>query len=102
MTEKELMWARLRNDWAVISHTMGRDLQLRSSRRNFHKHADEYLNTVLDSADPVSATRVVATWLKTYNLPIEPGKMKSYQRFHEMCYDVAIGMNHGGAYPRPN
>jgi hypothetical protein len=102
MTEQELMWARLRNDWSVMSHTMGQELTKRSSHKDFLEQADEYLNIVLDSADPVSATRVVATWLKTYNLPIEPDKIQSYQRFHELCHDVVMSMNHGGAYPRPN
>ena len=102
MTEKELMWAHLRNDWTVMSHVMGQELVEHSSGKDFLKKADDYLNKVLDLADPVSATRVVATWLKTYNLPLEPDKMKSFRRFHNLCHSIAVNRTYGGEYPRPN
>ena len=101
MTEQELMWAKLRNDWGVLSHTMGQELAEVSQDPNFLKQADKYLNQVMDLADPITCTRVVATWLKTYNLPFEPNKMESFSRFDGACRDIIISKSYGGEYPLP-
>ena len=82
---KELMWDLLSNNHARLAHAWGQELlelSKEQGKKRFHKRADECLSITLSW--PVEArSRAVKTWLSTYKIPLDPGHLTSFDRFHE-------------------
>ena len=85
--DKELMWGILTANPQVIAHHHGQELKRLSERKNktqFHRRTDELLNTVMNTvADPMFVIAIVKCWLTHYQLPFEPDKLLSFERFHQ-------------------
>jgi len=87
MTEdQELMWDMLTADPTRLAHRFGQELLELSKirgRRQFKKRADEAMHYVMTNvSDPLSVVCIVKTWLTHYQLPFEPDRMESFDRFH--------------------
>jgi len=86
--EQQKFWDILRIDPEKTCHRFGRELQNIQNRKQFRKRADECFEFIMSNLDTESVIRIVKTWLCVYNLPLEPDKMKCFQRFHETYSNV--------------
>lgn len=84
--DKEYMWDLLSSNYSKLAHAWGQELAALSRRRNkqqFHARAEECLKATL--LWPVDArSRTVKTWLSTYQLPLDQGKLESFNQWHEL------------------
>jgi hypothetical protein len=85
--EKELVWGILRADPEYIAHHYARELLELSNRRGrvkFHRRCDELLTMVMNTVqNPVYVLAIMKCWLTNYQLPMDPGKLPSFDRFHD-------------------
>jgi hypothetical protein len=85
--EKELVWGILRADPEYIAHHYAQELLELSRRRGqrlFHRRCDELLTMVMNTVqNPVYVLAIIKCWLNNYRLPIDPGKLPSFDRFHD-------------------
>jgi hypothetical protein len=88
--EQQKFWDILRIDPEKLCHRFGRELQNIHNRKQFLKRADECFNFIMSNFDQESVLRTVKTWLCIYNLPVEPDKMESFQKFHEQYGEVIV------------
>lgn len=85
--EKELVWGILRADPEYIAHHYAQELLELSKRRGrvrFHRRCDELLTMVMNTVpDPVYVLAIMKCWLTQYRLPMDPGKLPSFDLFHK-------------------
>ena len=90
--EQQEFWDTLRDDPVMFAHKSGTEMYLvvqkaKQSKKGtppkFHKLADKYMWRLLATNDLVRIIKTVATWLQDYALPFQPGKMESFERFHQ-------------------
>jgi len=85
--ERELVWGILRADPKYIAHHYAQELLSLSTRRGqvrFHRRYDELLTMVMNTVqDPVYVLAIMRCWLTQYRLPVDPGKLASFDLFHE-------------------
>lgn len=91
MTEQELIWNILKSEPITLCHTMAHHLQIISNKDEFHSQVDEYIHQLLNIFhDPETLSRIVKTWLVDYQLPIEPHKLESFDRWHDICKNYIV------------
>jgi hypothetical protein len=84
--DKELMWDLLSDNHGRLVHAWGQELQALSKKRSkqqFHSRAEECLKATLNWPNDARA-RAVKTWLSTYQLPLDPKHMDSFDQFHTL------------------
>jgi len=81
--EQRLMWDTLSADPAGLCHTWAQDI-LRS-KRSMHRKADKYLGIALKLFTVEDVTGIVKTWIKHYDIPLNPIKLTNYETFHRRC-----------------
>ena len=81
--EQQLMWDTLSADPAGLCHAWARDI-LRS-KRSMHRKVDRYLGQALNLFTVEDITAILKTWLTHYNIPLNPGKLENYEKFHRRC-----------------
>lgn len=95
--DKELMWGILTANPTIIAHLYGQELLVLSKKRNqkkFHTRADELLTLVMDTiSDPVMVVAVAKCWLSQYRIPFDPGKLRSFDRFHHQYGSLVVDAN---------
>jgi len=83
---KELMWDLLSENHAQLAHAWGQELRALSQRRGkqrFHARAEQCLKATLNWPSE-ARTRTVKTWLSTYQLPLEPRQLASFDQWHNL------------------
>lgn len=89
---QDLMWDLLCDNHRKLSHIWGQELLELSKKRGgkrFRARVNECLSNTLSW--PVEArARAVKTWLSTYRIPLDPGKMSSFDCFHKTTGDFII------------
>jgi hypothetical protein len=88
MTERQRLVALLKGpDW--YAHESGKDLLAvlnqgkRKRHRSMNSTADKHLSTIMDLFDKEQSVRILKTWLSTYQLPLDPDRLKTFDQFHE-------------------
>ena len=81
--EQQLMWNMLSADPATMCHVWARDI-LRS-KRTMHRKADQYLGQALNWFSVEDITGIMKTWISHYDMPLNPGKLTNYEKFHRRC-----------------
>lgn len=95
--EKELMWSILQADPEYIAHHYAQELLELAARRGkvrFHRRCDELLVMIMNTVqNPLYVAAIVRCWLTHYQLPLDPSKLPSFDRFHNECGKVirAVG-----------
>ena len=81
-SEQEVFWNMLKCDPEFLAHHWGKEMSLLKGRK-FHEACDEHLNFILASSlSEIELLRIVKTWLSTYDLPLDPSKLKYFDEFH--------------------
>jgi hypothetical protein len=90
--DQQLAWDLLSGNHRKLAHLWGQELLELSKKRGkkqFHARADECLSITLSW--PVEArSRAVKTWLSTYRVPFDPGRMPHMDQFHKTTGDFVI------------
>lgn len=90
--EQELMWNILTNDPKHYCHYWAE--QLTSCPKNkMNALADDCLKTIIQLFDVETCCRIVATWLREYNLDLNPNKINSFEDFHVRCGPYVTNLN---------
>jgi hypothetical protein len=93
MSDKQLVWTILANDPARIAQISTQELVGLAKRRGlvtYYKRVDYWLTYIMDHIhDDIDVLRILRTWLN-YNLPLTPGRMKSFDRFHKTFLNVIL------------
>ena len=93
MTEdQQLVWDTLKSDPAKLCHSWAQDIL--KSKRSMHRKADKYLGQALDLFAVEDIASVVKTWLKHYDMPLNPSKLTNFEEFHTRCGHYV--MSHSG------
>ena len=90
--DQQLFWDVISCNYSRISHAWGRemlDLVKRNKMTKFHVMANSYVSAVLSWPADARA-RAVKTWLSIYQLPLEPGRMESFDDFHKTTGSYVI------------
>jgi len=86
MTEEQQMsWDILSGNYPKLAHAWGHELSVLSKlrgKKRFYAKAEQCLQTTL-SWPIEERARAVKTWLNKYQLPLEPERLPSFDRFHE-------------------
>ena len=92
MTEdQEYMWAMLKCEPQKLCHKWADQmLECQNNAKTMNAMADEYLHYMLDRFSHNDTCRTIKTWLSTYHLPIDPGLISSFDRFHVNCGPYVI------------
>jgi hypothetical protein len=93
MTEdQQRAWDMLSCNYAKLAHAWGHELsslsKLRGKKR-FYAKAEQCLQTTL-SWPTEERARAVKTWLNKYQLPLEPERLPSFDRFHEITASFVV------------
>jgi hypothetical protein len=90
--EQERVWNYLRWNARSFAKEFGDQLLALTVNKKpywnikFHKLADEYFNKIMDCApNEIEVMKVVRIWLSEYQLPLDPSKLESQDRFDKMC-----------------
>jgi hypothetical protein len=93
MTEdQQLAWDMLSCNYAKLAHAWGHELSVLSKirgKKRFHAKAEQCLQTTL-SWPTEERARAVKTWLSTYQLPLDPERLHSFNRFHETTASFVV------------
>jgi len=97
MTEdQQLMWDILTNDPVRIAQVSTQELLGLAKRRElvtFYKRVDYWLTYIMNNIhDEIEVVRIVKTWFN-YDLPLHPGRCKSFDRFHKVYGKVVFGLS---------
>jgi hypothetical protein len=92
--EQKLMWDTLSADPAGLCHTWAQDIL--KSKRSMHRKADKYLGIALNLFTIEDITSVVKTWLSYYDMPLNPNKLKNFDKFHNRCGRYVISNSCAG------
>lgn len=92
--EQEHFWDVLRADPVRLCHTYGKELQLIKSKKQFDQRADECLDFVMSNFDSENVLRTVKTWLSLYKLPLDPGELESFDKFHTTYGHMVIARSY--------
>jgi hypothetical protein len=66
-------------------------------KRKFNKTANEYFNELMNRApNTIEVIKIVHIWTREYQLPFDPDKMKSFDRFHEKCNPTLTELTKNG------
>jgi hypothetical protein len=98
MTEdQQLMWDILTNDPVRIAQVSAQELAGLAKRRGlvtFYKRVDYWLTYIMNNIhDEIEVVRIVKTWFFNYDLPLHPGRCKSFDRFHKVYGKVIISLS---------
>ena len=55
----------------------------RKRYKSMNSTADKHLLTIMDLFDKEQSVRILKTWLSTYQLPLDPDRLKTFDQFHE-------------------
>ena len=93
--EQQLVWAALKGA-PFHAHYMAQDIMAIKGRgKRFHQRIDQHLLTVMQLYTVDEVLRIVHTWLKVYQMPIDPGQLLSADRFYaDYGHVVARGVKH--------
>jgi hypothetical protein len=84
--DQEYMWAMLKSEPQKLCHAWADQLvACKSNAKAMNTLADDFVYYMLDRFSHADTCRVIKTWLITYQLPIEPERMTSFERFHINC-----------------
>ena len=88
MTDRERLLALLKGpDWYAHESAKEMLVILNQGKRKRYKSmnlaADKHLLTIMNLFDKEPAVRIIKTWLSTYELPLDPDRLKTFERFHE-------------------
>jgi len=84
MTEdQQHMWDLLTNDPERLCHRWAEDIM--KNKRYMHQRADHYIGIMLNQFSVEDMAAVLSTWLKAYQMPLEPDKLKNFDDFHAKC-----------------
>ena len=83
--EQQLMWNTLSAKADELCHTWAQDIIKSKSTRSRHVKADKYLGLALDLFTVEEITWIMTTWLKQYQIPLFPAKLKNFDEFHNRC-----------------
>ena len=81
--DQQHMWDLLTNDPGRLCHRWAEDIM--KSKRYMHRRADHYIGIMLNQFSAEDMTRVLHTWFKQYQMPLEPDKLKTFDDFHVKC-----------------
>ena len=81
-SEQQRFWDCLRGP-EFHCHEMAKDiLSIRGRAKRFHARIDQHLETVMKLYSGDEVIRILHTWLSIYKMPIHPGELACYDRFH--------------------
>jgi len=84
--DQELMWAMLKSEPQKLCHWWAKEMvRCKSDAKAMNALADDYVSYMLNRFSHMDTCRVIKTWLKTYQLPIEPENITSFDQFHNEC-----------------
>lgn len=87
LSEQQKLWVALKGA-DHYAHTAGQEMLsvLNSGKRPryvaMNKLADQHLAVIMQVFDLEQNTRTIKTWLSYFRLPLDPGKLKTYEQFH--------------------
>ena len=88
MSEHQRLMALLKGpDW--YAHESAKDLLavLNQGKRKRYKSmnftADKHILTIMHLFDKEQSVRILKTWLSTYELPLDPYRLKTFDQFHK-------------------
>lgn len=89
--DQEYMWAMLKLDPQKLCHKWAEELlECQSDAKAMNAVADDYIHYMLSRFSHVDTCRVIKTWLTTYQIPIEPEHITSFDQFHINCGNFVI------------
>jgi hypothetical protein len=89
--DQEYMWAMLKCEPQKLCHTWADQLMVCKSDENaMNALADDFVYYMLDRFSHTNTCRVIKTWLTVYKLPIEPGRLTSFDQFHVNCGQFVV------------
>jgi hypothetical protein len=91
--EQQCFWDILQADPRRLAHVFGQELKTIKNKQRFNRRADECLDFIMSNFDSEGAIRTVKTWLSVYQLPIDPGALESFDKFHTN-YGHIVTQNH--------
>lgn len=68
------------------AHSSGREMQALSKRR-LQSAGDLHLAVIMQTWGQDEVCRIVATWMQTYQLPLNSQKLKNFELFHTQYGD---------------
>jgi hypothetical protein len=88
MTDSDRLITLLKGpDW--YAHTAAKEMLMilnqgkRKRYKSMNSTADKHLSTIMDLFNKEQSVRILKTWLTTYSLPLDPDRLKTFDRFHE-------------------
>ena len=64
-------------------HSMARDiLAVKGRAKRFHQRVDQHLDTIMRLYKGDEIIRIVYTWMTVYQLPLDPGRLTTFDLFH--------------------
>ena len=57
-------------------------IAIRGRGKKFHQAIDQSLLFIIDNFSLIDGSRILHTWLRVYQLPIDPSKLTVYDEFH--------------------
>lgn len=84
--EQKHMWAMLRYNPQFLAHKWADEMSaVKNDALKLNTLADEFIHYMIKNFKPLDTARTVKTWLNTYQLPLEPEHIHSFDDFHNQC-----------------
>jgi hypothetical protein len=93
---QEQFWNALKGPEFYCHQRARAMLIVRGRGKKFHGIVDESLRYIIANFSKIDGIRIMHTWLRVYELPIDPNKLTSYDEFHNHFGKMIADMSTSG------
>ena len=79
---QEQFWNALKGPEFYCHQRANELMAIRGRGNRFHQAVDQSLKFIIDNFGLMDGCRILHTWLRVYQLPIDPSKLTVYDEFH--------------------
>jgi hypothetical protein len=79
---QEQFWNALKGPEFYCHQRANELTAIRGRGKRFHQAIDQSLKFIIDNFDQMDGCRILHTWLRVYEFPINPCKLTIYDEFH--------------------